>query len=162
MSIVKSHRFPVSIRWQEGRLTHASVAGKPDLDVATPPEFKGGIVGVWSPEDLLVAASASCYAVTLLAVAERISLVLDALEVNGTGHVERGEDGLFGFIAIQLRVRIEVDAGELETARKAARETERLCMITRALDAPVHVEVEVEPTRMGAESVFLAVLDNVA
>jgi organic hydroperoxide reductase OsmC/OhrA len=69
MPTVKAHRFPVSIEWQEGRLTTASSPGKPELEVATPPEFKGGIPGVWSPEDLLVGATAACYTVTLLAVA---------------------------------------------------------------------------------------------
>ena len=54
-----THRFPVSIHWVSGRLTKASVADKQDLQVATPPEFNGGIAGVWSPEDLLVSAVAS-------------------------------------------------------------------------------------------------------
>ena len=43
MTTVKAHRFPVSIEWQEGRLTLAMAAGKPDLEIATPPEFKDGI-----------------------------------------------------------------------------------------------------------------------
>ena len=61
--------FPLSVRWIEGRRTVVSVCGKDDLEVATPPEFKGGVEGVWSPEDLLVGSIASCFAVTLVAVA---------------------------------------------------------------------------------------------
>ena len=43
MTTVKSHRFPISIEWHEGRLTDASAADKPDLEIATPPEFRHGI-----------------------------------------------------------------------------------------------------------------------
>jgi organic hydroperoxide reductase OsmC/OhrA len=71
MSVVKAFRFPVNVHWEGGRLTHASAPGKDELEVAPPPEFRGGVAGVWSPEDLLVAATASCYAVTVAAIAER-------------------------------------------------------------------------------------------
>ena len=54
MTTASEHRFPVSVHWLSGRLTNATIDGKDDLLVATPPEFKGGIEGVWSPEDLLV------------------------------------------------------------------------------------------------------------
>ena len=67
----KVYDFPLSIRWLSGRRTVASVHGKDDLEIATPPEFNGGVDGVWSPEDLLVASIGSCFTVTLLAVAER-------------------------------------------------------------------------------------------
>src|ERR687887_1149736 len=93
MPTVKAHRFPVSIEWQEGRLIRASSPGKPDLEVATPPEFKGGIPGVWSPEDLLVAATAGCYTVTLLAVAGRMGIDLVGPEGGGTRAGQRGRGG---------------------------------------------------------------------
>src|ERR671936_1582483 len=93
MPTVKAHRFPVSIEWQEGRLIRASSPGKPDLEVATPPEFKGGIPGVWSPEDLLVAATAGCYTVTLLAGSGRLGLDPVGPEGEGARAVEPGRGG---------------------------------------------------------------------
>jgi len=144
MTIVKSHRFPVSIQWQEGRLTQASAAGKPPLEVATPPEFKGGLPDVWSPEDLLVTATAACYAVTLLAVAEAKRLTLLDLRVDGTGHVERRNDGRYGFVAIELVANVEVDPADVEAAEKASRYAEDACLITLALDTPVHLELHVQ------------------
>jgi organic hydroperoxide reductase OsmC/OhrA len=86
---LKTYRFPVEIRWLGGRITCASAAGKPELKVATPPEFRGGVDGVWSPEDLLVASAAACFAVTLVGIAERRGLPLRALGVQGTGSVRR-------------------------------------------------------------------------
>ena len=144
MPTFKSHRFPVSIEWRGGRLTGATVEGKPELEVATPPEFKGGIDGVWSPEDLLVAATASCYAVTLVAVAERRDIPLYALHVEGTGFVERHDEG-FGFVVIELHASLETDEDAVETAEKAARAAKDGCLVGMALDTPVHLELDIKP-----------------
>jgi organic hydroperoxide reductase OsmC/OhrA len=150
MTIVKSHRFPVSIQWWDGRLTQASAPGKPPLEVATPPEFKGGLPGVWSPEDLLVSATAACYAVTLLAVAEAKRLTLLDLRVDGTGHVERRKDGRYGFVAIELVANVEVDPADVEAAENAARYAEDACLVTLALDTPVHLELHVEARELAS------------
>ncbi len=145
MTTFKSHRFPVSVQWRGGRLTQALVPGKPALEVATPPEFKGGIEGVWSPEDLLVAATASCYTVTLVAVAERRGVPLYELEVDGTGHVELRGDGRFGFVAIELHATLETDEASVHEAEQAARAAKDGCLVSMALDTPVHLELDVKP-----------------
>ncbi len=150
MTIVKAHRFPVSIQWQEGRLTQASAPGKPELEVATPPEFKGGIPGVWSPEELLVTATASCYAVTLLAVAEARQLTLLDLRVDGTGHIERRQDGRFAFVAIELVANVEVQSSDVDAVEKAARHAKEACLIALALDAPVHLELHVQARELAS------------
>ena len=144
MHTVKAHRFPVSIEWQEGRLTLATADGKPDLEIATPPEFKDGIPGVWSPEDLLVASTAACYAVTVLAIADRIGIELLDLTIDGTGHVERRHDGRFGFVAIELVANVAVEPEFAERAERAARYAEEACLVSLALDTPVHLDVNVE------------------
>ena len=143
MTTVKAHRFPVSIEWQEGRLTLATAAAKPDLEIATPPEFKGGVPGVWSPEDLLVASTAACYTVTLLAIADRKGIELLDLKVDGTGHVERRHDGPFAFVAIELVVNVVVEPEDVDRAERAARFAQEACLVSLAHDTPVHVDVRV-------------------
>jgi organic hydroperoxide reductase OsmC/OhrA len=143
VSMVKTHRFPVDVRWTGGQLTTVAVPGKPELAVATPPEFRGGVAGTWSPEDLLVGSVASCYAVTLAAVAARRGVPLRALEVRSAGDVTRRLDGRFGFTVIELEVRLETAPGQETQARFAAEEAERVCLVTASLDTPVHVEVDV-------------------
>ena len=59
MSMFKEMQFPVSVRWRGGGLTYAEAHGE-RLEVATPPEFRSGLAGYWSPEDLLVVAVTSC------------------------------------------------------------------------------------------------------
>ncbi len=146
MSIVKSHRFPVTASLREGRLTDVSAAGKPDLEVATPPGFKGGMEGVWSPEELLVGSLASCFAVTFVAIAERVPVTFDVLRVEGVGHVERRADGRVGFVSIEIDVHAEVPARHVHDAEVAARRAEELCIVSLALDVPVQIELEVAPS----------------
>jgi organic hydroperoxide reductase OsmC/OhrA len=140
---VKSHRFPVDVRWVGGKLTCAAVDGKPELAVATPPEFKGGVEGVWSPEDLLVASAATCFTVTLVSAAERRGLPLRALGVHGTGAVTQRPDGRFGFTAIELDAVIGTDPGYETEIRAAAEAAERSCLVAVSLDLPVHVALDV-------------------
>jgi len=145
MSITKDYRYRVGVDWEEDRLTNVSSPGKPELEVATPPEFKGGLAGVWSPEDLLVASVASCFAVTLVAVLERRDLPLRELNVTGTGHVTARDDGRFGFVAIELTATARTDELSVEAVRHAARYAERACLVSMALDVPLHIDVVVEP-----------------
>jgi organic hydroperoxide reductase OsmC/OhrA len=143
MSIIKALRFPISVRVEHGRLTRVEAFGKPDLEVATPPEFPGGIDGVWSPEDLLVTAVASCFAVTVVAIAERRELPIYDLRVSGTGHVSKRDDGRFGFVAIELDAEIETLPECIAAVDAVARRAERGCLIAQALDVPVHVGVAI-------------------
>ena len=139
----KSYDFPLSVRWTTGRRTLVSVSGKDDLEVATPPEFKGGVEGVWSPEDLLVGSVASCFAVTLLAVAERRSVPIRGLELGASGHVTQRHDGRFGFTEVVLEATIATDGGFETAVRDAADAAERGCLVASSLDCPVRLELEV-------------------
>lgn len=153
MSITKDYRYKVGVAWQGDRITSVSSPGKPELEVATPPEFKGGVPNVWSPEDLLVASVASCYAVTLVAVAEKRDLPLHDLHVSGTGHLTGRDDGRFGFVAIELTVAVKTEELSVDALERVARYAERGCLVAMALDIPVHVEVVVRPVSRALEIV---------
>ena len=153
MSVTKDFRYKVGVAWEGDRITTVASPDKPDLTVATPPEFKNGVPGVWSPEDLLVAATASCFAVTLVAVAERRELPLHSLHVSGTGHLTARDDGRFGFVAIELTALVGTDANTLDAMERAAKHAGRACLVSMALDVPVHVDVSVEPITRGLEVV---------
>jgi len=144
----KAFDFPVSVRWLSGRRTVASVHGKHDLEVATPPEFKGGVAGLWSPEDLVVGAVASCFTVTLLAVAERRDVPLRGVEVSASGHVTQRKDGPFAFTEATLHVLLDTDPGREAEAAEAAIVAEQGCLVTSSLNFPVHLDVEVRTAPM--------------
>ena len=148
MARPKHFEFPASVDWEGGSMTVASVAGKQDLDVATPPEFGGENEGVWSPEDLLVASAATCFAVTLAAIVRRRSIALLSLHVDGNGHVGPRQDGHLGFTSIALQVSAETDSAEAVTQLEAAIErADNGCLVAMALNIPVNVQATVTVTR---------------
>lgn len=140
MSHAKEFTFPVAVEWRGGALTVAAVDGKPDLPVATPPVFGSGVEGAWSPEDMLVGAAATCYAVTLAAIAEHRAVALAAMRVEGVGRLSKRDDGRFGFTSVELRVDVEAESSEAVPAVEAAVErAERQCIVSMALSVPVRV-----------------------
>ena len=82
----KEFHFPLSVEHIGGRRVAARVAGKPPIEITPPPEFRGTDPTTWSPEDFLVAAAASCLAVTFTGLAAREGLVYSRAESRGRRH----------------------------------------------------------------------------
>jgi organic hydroperoxide reductase OsmC/OhrA len=143
MTVFKEFQFPVSIRWRGGRLARADSEEKESLEIATPPEFRGGLEGYWSPEGLLVASTSSCFALTLAAVAERRQVPLLDVSIGATGHMGRRQEGRLGFTVIEINAVVETLPGSEEAVAAAAKAAEEHCLIAQALDVPVHVALEV-------------------
>jgi organic hydroperoxide reductase OsmC/OhrA len=141
---VKEMQYAVSVRWRGGRLAHADADGKASLELATPPAFRGGLTGYWSPEELLVAATASCFALTLAAVADRSDAPLLDATVSATGHMSRRDDGRFSFTAIKIDAMLETVAGGEDAVAGAAAAAEDRCLVSQSLEVPVHVTVQVK------------------
>jgi peroxiredoxin-like protein len=140
MAVFKEFQYPVAVRWEHDRLVRAAVEGKTTLVVGPPADYPGGELGVWNPEELLVGAVATCFAITFAALARRAELDVHGLDVHATGHVSRRDDGRFGFVAIELSPRILVEEECLARARAIAVAAEQRCLVAAALDVPVHVK----------------------
>lgn len=84
------HTYNVNIEWLEARkgIMESSVLNS-KIEVATPPEFSGGMAGIWSPEHLFVAAAASCFMTTFLAVAEKSRLEFISFSCKASGILEK-------------------------------------------------------------------------
>ena len=143
----KEFRFPLTVDWVGGRRVAARVDGKPPVEIAPPPVFRGTDPTVWSPEDLLVAAAASCLAVTFTGLADRDGLDYGSLKVDGTGVCGRRDDGRFGFTRLELRLEVETDPADEARARALAGKAEDTCLVSASLDLPVNTVVAVNPTR---------------
>ena len=139
----KEFTFPVTIEWLGGTRVATRVGGKREIETSSPPEFRGTDPTVWSPEDFLVAATASCIAITLSGIAGRRGLPLHRLSVSGEGTVGTREDGRFGFSRMKLRVEIDTDEGMEELAREIAQEADEGCLVAVSLDLPIETVVEV-------------------
>lgn len=135
----KEYRYHTAVKWTEQRKGVMSCAGKPEVQVATPPEFKGH-EGIWSPEDLFVASANICLMTTFLAVAERAGLAFSSYESTAEGRLELVE-GKFQFTAITLRPSITLRSGEdAGKARGLIEKAEANCLISNSMKATVTLE----------------------
>jgi len=144
---VKEYRFPVAVDWVGGRRVAARVGRKQPIELAPPPEFRGTDPTLWSPEDLFVAAAASCLAVTVTGLAERERLPLQRLSVRGAGTVGRRSDGRFGFTRVELELELETEPGREEDARRIACTAEETCLVSVSLDLAVETRIAVSASR---------------
>ena len=141
MSTVNAFRFASSAQWRGGDGVSATAPGKPLLRIGAPPELRGRVAGVWSPEELLVGAAASCLAITLHGIARARGVEAERIDVDGVGHVERAPEGGFHFVGIELRVEFEAVDEHPHVVQALVEEAERRCIVGRALDVPVTVDL---------------------
>jgi organic hydroperoxide reductase OsmC/OhrA len=137
----KEFHFPLEVAWLGGRRVAARLEGKHAVEIAPPPVFHGVDPSLWSPEDLLVAAAASCLAVTFTGAAARAGLDYTALTVSADGVCGTRDDGRFGFTRLLLTLRVQTrDAAE---ARRIGAQAEQSCLVAASLDLPVETVVAI-------------------
>lgn len=132
----KVYLYHTAVKWTEQRKGTISCAGKPEVEVATPPEFKGH-EGIWSPEDLFVASANICLMTTFLAVAERAGLAFSSYESSAEGRLEL-VDGKFQFTAMTLKPVITLPpGGDQAKAKELIEKAEANCLISNSMKAHV-------------------------
>ncbi len=135
----KVYTYRTAVKWTGQKMGVASSPGKPDIQVATPPEFKGH-VGIWSPEDLYVASVNVCVLSTFLAFAERAGLSFTDYESDAEGRLEL-VDGKFQVTSVTLRPKVTLknseDAGK---AKELLAKAEANCLISNSIKTKVMVE----------------------
>lgn len=138
----KVYLYHTAVKWTEQRKGVISCAGKPDVQVATPPEFKGH-EGIWSPEDLFVASVNTCVMTTFLAVAERAGLAFKSYESSAEGRLEL-VDGKFQFTEIILKPVITLPSGgDAAKAKELMEKAEANCLISNSMKAKVSLEATI-------------------
>ncbi|MDZ7758058.1 OsmC family protein [Rhodohalobacter sp.] len=141
MSSSEEHSYEVNIAWKEGRIgTMDSPALDDKLDVATPPEFPGGVDGVWSPEHLFTASVSSCFLTSFTAVAEYSKFEFEDLKINSSGKMSRDENGKFVMSEVTIKATLTIsDEAKEKKAYRLLEKAEEICLITRSIKADVIV-----------------------
>ena len=142
----KTFTYTVGTTWNEGRQGTLRSESKPDVAVASPPEFKG-VPGVWTPEDLFVAALDTCQMTTFLALAARADLPLVSYRSSATGTLEFVEGG-YRFTRVSIRPEIVVGQDvSREAVEELVHNAHRACLVGRSVccGVEVHPEIRMEP-----------------
>jgi peroxiredoxin-like protein len=136
------HRYGVLLGGGATGYATLSGAGLPNLASAPPTEFDGP-GDAWSPEQLLLAAVATCFMFTLRAVAQVSRMDFISVELAAEGTVDRS-DGKMRFAEIVLRPRLQVPAGtERERALRILEKAEKTCLVSASLATPIRLEPEI-------------------
>lgn len=135
----KVYTYRTAVKWTEQKKGTITCEGKPDIQVATPPEFKGH-EGIWSPEDLYVASANICLMTTFLAVAERAGLTFTSYHCEAEGRLELVE-GKFQVTVITLRPQIALQSGsDAAKAKELIEKAEANCLISNSMKTRITLE----------------------
>ncbi|HSG01448.1 MAG TPA: OsmC family protein [Vicinamibacterales bacterium] len=117
-------------------------AGLEPLTTAAPAEFDGP-GHRWSPETMIAGAVANCFVLTFRAIANASQFHWASLAVDVSGTLERIER-VTRFTAFTIRATLEIPAEASEKqARRLLTKAETTCLITRSLNATVHLALDV-------------------
>jgi organic hydroperoxide reductase OsmC/OhrA len=118
-----------------------SAAGKPNIVVGSPPEFKGE-PDVWAPEELLVGSLNTCMMLTFLTLAQRQGLTPVGYESEAEGLLENVE-GKYHITEVTIRPRVTLKSEtELELARKSMESVDAHCFIANSINARITLTPE--------------------
>ncbi len=132
----KVFRYQNEVRWKAGRRGTASGSGKPDLEVSSPPEFKGE-AGFWTPEDLFLASINTCVMLTFVAFAQSKGLEFLEYQSRAEGMLENVE-GKYRFTEVSLHPRLRLKSTEdAERARKILDDAEANCLVSNSVTSTV-------------------------
>jgi organic hydroperoxide reductase OsmC/OhrA len=141
MTAAFPHHYRVDLRREND---HGVVrdGGKAPLVVGPPPEF-GGSGHWWSPEHLLLSAVAGCYAATVEALAARGRVVVDDLEVEVRGVVDKAPQGGIRFVSVLVDATLTVPTGQVAPGEHLLQTAKKHCIVANSLGVPVELVTEV-------------------
>ena len=136
-------RYETTVRWDSGKEGKLNSGGKHEISVATPPEF-GGPHNIWSPEDLVAGAVASCVMTSSLFFLEKAGIEPHSYLSKAEAVMEKTSAGL-AFTGIQVDVSVSVEAeDEIEKAYNAIEKAEKSCPVSKSLACEVSLKIKVD------------------
>jgi peroxiredoxin-like protein len=137
------HRYTVNASIRPDGDVPLSTEGVRVIESSAPKEF-GGPGNQWSPEGLLTAAVADCFALNFRAIATASKYAWHSLEVRTDGTLDR-VDGKMLFTRFETHAKLHVAAGaDIERAKKLLEKAEASCLVTNSLSSEIQLTVEVQ------------------
>lgn len=148
---MEKHVYNVDITWtqdKKGKMCSPELYNKTTQDtncieVATPPEFPGGIPYTWSPEHLFTAAVSSCLMTTFLAISEYSKFDFISFKCPSKGILEKVDDR---FIMSEIQLFPEVviaDEKQRDRAERIIEKSEKACLISNSITSKITLKSKV-------------------
>lgn len=141
------HSFYLKADWPGLRNDVGTIETKNlQTKVSIPPEMDGPGVGT-NPDEMLLGAAATCYIITLAAMMERSKLPKVSLSMDSEGIVDV-TNGVITYKKIIHRPKIVLNSDasikDLSLAQRLAEKAESSCMISRALNGNVEIDLQAD------------------
>jgi len=139
---MEPHFYNVDVSWvadRKGKICSPEISKESGIciEVATPPEFPGGMLGIWSPEHLFTAAVSSCLMTTFLAIAENSKLDFVSFGCPSKGKLEQ-IDGKYLMTEVVLEpVIVIADEKDMSKAERIIHRAEAACLISNSVKAKI-------------------------
>ena len=138
----KKFVYKTKVSWVKEKKGILSSSGKPDIEIAVPPEFKGH-ENIWTPEELFVASINACIKTTFLYYAQKNKLDFLSYESEAEGILERIENRfMFTEIKIMPKIRIIKDS-QIEKVKEIITLSKKSCLISNSIKSKVEVLPEI-------------------
>ena len=143
MSGANEYFYKTELEWT-GEKDLTIKGGKlPAIVAGAPPEFKGREEN-WSPEHLFVAALNSCYALTLLAVAEFSKISVVSLSSTAKGKLEKVPGGGYQITEIVVKPSIVIASAEdMSRMPRIMEKAKDNCFVSNSIKSTIKIEPEV-------------------
>jgi organic hydroperoxide reductase OsmC/OhrA len=142
-SIAVAHSFDVALKWDDETHSGSAYAGsRMPVFFGAPPEF-GGTDAVWSPEHLLAASLASCYATTFSHFAKLLKVSISDFHISCKAEFEKGKTGFAAtrfVISPSVKIANPVTPEILDNLFEKAK---KYCLISNSVKGEILVEPSV-------------------
>ncbi|HLS08639.1 OsmC family protein [Lentibacillus sp.] len=141
------HHFHLKADWPGGRNSTGYInAGNLQTKISIPPEMDGPGVGT-NPDEMFLGAAATCYLITLAAMIERADLPLKEMALESEGIVDVTK-GVFTYEKIihkpHVALKDNAEEKDYKMLRKLVEKAESSCMISRAVQGNVAIEMQAD------------------
>lgn len=143
MNETTGHFYETEIEWTGDKDLKVSGGRLPAITGGAPPEFNGR-EGTWSPEHLFVASMNSCYALTLLAIAEISKVSIVSLSSTARGKLAKMPGSGYQITEITVKPRVVISsANDLPRMSRILDKAKKNCFVSNSIKSVITVEPEI-------------------
>ena len=138
----KKFRYKTDIKLNDYGEGIVESEDRTSIKLSAPVEF-GGLPGLWTPEDLLVASVNACLMTTFLYYAKKQGFKFESYESSAEGTIEL-VNMQYLFTEIKIKPKVTVKSKEdIEKAEKLLKISKKSCLISNSLRSKVILESEI-------------------
>ncbi len=145
---MSDHVYNLSTRVTRPMFIGVKILNNDEFEVTSPPDW-------WpdapekhiSPYTLLLAASASCFSLSVFKAAGSFHTTFSNVEVESSGLMTENDEGIWSFEKVELKVKVTIDdEAEKSKIGRAIEMAHKTCPVANTLNCPTLLDYEIVVT----------------